>query len=67
MQAAKQIRLSRNARRSARVRSSRSANTESIQRKQNSALRRIDGMFSIAANAANRSFSSGTYVSSRFR
>ena len=60
MQAAKQIRFSRKARRSAAVRSSRSSKTESIQRKQNSALRLIDGMFSTAANAADRSASSGT-------
>ncbi len=67
MQAAKQIRLSRNARRSSRVFSSRTSNSESIHLKQNSALRRIDGMFSTAANASNRCCSSGTYVSSRFR
>ena len=42
MQAAKQIRLSRNARRSAAVRSSRSSKTESIHRKQNSAFRAIE-------------------------
>ena len=46
MQAAKQIRFSRNARRSAGLASSRSPKTESIQRKQKSALRLIDGMFS---------------------
>ena len=60
MQAAKQIRLSRNARRSARVFSSRSSKIESIHLKQNSALRAIEGMFSTAANASNRSCSSGT-------
>jgi hypothetical protein len=32
---------------------------ESIHLKQNSALRRIDGMFSTAANALARSFGSG--------
>jgi hypothetical protein len=60
MQAAKQIRLSRNDRRSAALSSWRSPNTESIQRKQKSALRLIDGMFRTASNAANRSASSGT-------
>ena len=61
MQAAKQIRLSRNrAPVLAASRAGRSSNTESIQRKQNSALRRIDGMFSTAANASCRSVSSGT-------
>ena len=37
-----------------------SSKTESIHRKQKSALRLIDGMFSTAANASCRSFSSGT-------
>ena len=46
MQAAKQIRLSRNALRSAALDRVRSSLSESIQRKQNSALRWIDGMFS---------------------
>ena len=55
MQAAKQIRLSRNARRSAAVRSSRSWQAESIQVKQNRALRAMDGMLSTAANAWARS------------
>ena len=46
MQAAKQIRLSRNARRSSAVRSSRSSCSELIHLKQNSALRAMEGMFS---------------------
>ena len=60
MQAAKQIRLSRNARRSSAVRSSRSSCSELIHLKQNSALRAMEGMFSTASNACARSFSSGT-------
>ncbi len=55
MHAAKQIRLSRNARRSPAVRSSSREPSESIQRKQNSALDRMDGMCSIAAKALARS------------
>ncbi len=51
MQAAKQIRLSRNARRCSRVSRASSSNTESIQRKQKSALCWIDGIVSIAAKA----------------
>ena len=61
MQAAKQIRLSRNARRSSRgAQLAQLVKTESIHLKQNSALRAIEGMFSTAANACARSFSSGT-------
>jgi len=59
MQAAKQIRLSRNCLRSARLRSSSRPLIESIHLKQNSPLRRIDGMFSIAENASARSSWSG--------
>jgi hypothetical protein len=60
MQAAKQMTLSRNCRRSSAVRSSRSSKIESIHLKQNSALRLIDGMFSTAANASARAASSVT-------
>ena len=60
MHAAKQIRLSRNARRSAAgPQPPQLGQIESIHRKQNSALRAIDGMFSTAANASRRSVSSG--------
>ena len=58
MQAAKQIRFSRNRRRSAAVRSG-PLPTEPIHLKQNSALARSDGMFSMAANASARSSWSG--------
>jgi hypothetical protein len=54
MQAAKQIRLSRNCG-GALAFPARRPWIESIHLKQNSALRRIDGMFSTAANAAARS------------
>jgi hypothetical protein len=59
MQAAKQIRLSRNARRSEAFSSRSRWSIESIQRKQKSAFSRIDGMCSTAANARSRSSGSG--------
>ena len=59
MQAAKQITLSRNARRCSLVSSLSRSKTESIHLKQKSALSLIDGMLSTAAKASCRSFSSG--------
>src|SRR3546814_4147771 len=50
MQPAKQTRLSRNRRRCSRVSMRPRSCTLSIHLKQNSALRRIDGMISVAAN-----------------
>ena len=58
MQAAKQTRFIRKRRRSSAVRSGPSP-TESIHLKQNSALARMDGMFSMAAKASARSSWSG--------
>ena len=59
MQVAKQMRFSRNRRRWPAVSSRSRLSMDPIQRKQNSALRRMDGMFSTAAKAAWRSSMSG--------
>lgn len=59
MTAAKQMRLSRKARRWSFVSSASSSKTESIHRKQKSALCLIDGMLSTAAKACRRSSWSG--------
>ncbi len=67
MHPAKQIRFSRNRRRSSFVFSSFRSWIESIHFRQKRALRWIDGMLSIAANAFARSVGSGTYVSSSVR
>lgn len=60
MTAAKQMRLSKKALRCSRLSSSRRSKTESIHRKQKSALGLIEGMLSTAAKASCRSSSSGT-------
>ncbi len=59
MQAAKQMRFSRNARRFSSVSSSPRSSIDPIHLKQKSAFLRIDGMLWIAAKAASRSAMSG--------
>src|SRR5690606_18121083 len=66
-QAAKQIRFNTNCRRSSAVRTASMSAIESIQRQQNSAFARIDGMLSTAENASARASASGKYVSSSVR